>query len=167
MGSFSSSTAVAPSMGVARPRKRRRGRLPTAGPWALPGRPADVEDEPVTDEHAPRPEHGGVRDLTALVDELTTEANRSSTARSGRTLITVGPLRITAIALTAGAELSEHENPGAATLQVLSGSCRLVAGTEVVELAQGALAQIPDSRHALTTDSGCVVLLTVALLDAR
>ena len=72
---------------------------------------------------------------------------------------------MTAVALAAGAEMSEHENPGAATLQVLSGSCRLVAGDEGVDLDAGDLAQIPNRRHALTTSSGCVVLLTVALLD--
>lgn len=105
--------------------------------------------------------------MASLADELMERAGRSASARSGRTLITVGPLRMTAIALSAGAELSEHENPGAATLQVLAGSCRLMAGDDVAELGTGALVQIPDSRHALTTDSGCVVLLTVALLDQR
>jgi quercetin dioxygenase-like cupin family protein len=121
--------------------------------------------DPVTDESAHEAHHGGVHDLVSLADELAADADRSAAARSGRTLVTVGPLRMTAVALAAGAEMSEHENPGAATLQVLAGSCRLVAGDDVVDLEAGALAQIPDRRHALTTASGCVVLLTVALLS--
>jgi quercetin dioxygenase-like cupin family protein len=119
----------------------------------------------MTEDHAAKVHHGGVHDLAALADELAADADRSAAARSGRTLVTVGPLRMTAVALAAGAEMAEHENPGAATLQVLAGSCRLVAGDDVVDLGTGALAQVPDRRHALTTDAGCVVLLTVALLD--
>jgi len=37
-------------------------------------------------------------------------------------------LRQTLIALTAGSSMSEHENPGEATLQVISGRVRLVSG---------------------------------------
>lgn len=117
------------------------------------------------------PRHGGVHDLAALTEELGAAALTSPAHRSGRTLVAVGDLRVTAIALAAGAELAEHESPGAATLQVLAGSCRLVtgdpsgdgAGDSAVDLGAGALAQIPPVRHSLTTAAGCVVLLTVGL----
>ena len=126
--------------------------------------PAGVsETVVVTDPGNRGTRHGGVQHLTALAEELAAEATRSASARSGRTLVAVGPLRSTAIALAAGADLAEHENPGAATLQVLAGACRLVAGDDVVDLEAGALVQIPDRRHAVTTDEGCVLLLTVGL----
>ncbi len=119
----------------------------------------------MTDESAAKVHHGGVHDLGALADELVADAERSGATRSGRTLVTVGPLRMTVVALAAGAQMSEHENPGAATVHVLAGACRLVAGDLVVDLEPGALVQVPDRRHSLSTDAGCVVLLTVALVD--
>ncbi len=120
------------------------------------------------------PRHGGVHDLATLTEELGAAALKSPAHRSGRTLVAVGDLRVTAIALAAGAELAEHESPGAATLQVLAGSCRLVtagdpgpagdgAQESSLDLGAGALAQIPPVRHSLTTEAGCVVLLTVGL----
>jgi quercetin dioxygenase-like cupin family protein len=58
----------------------------------------------------------------------------AATAPAGRAAETVyggheHVLRQTLIALTAGAALSEHENPGEATVQVLGGRVRLVADT--------------------------------------
>jgi hypothetical protein len=55
-----------------------------------------------------------------------------------------------------------HEAPGAASLQVLRGRARLVAGAEVVELGPHQLAPIPPRRHSLHADEDTVVLLTVA-----
>ena len=57
----------------------------------------------------------------------------AAAAPSGRSAHTVyggheQVLRQTLIALTAGTSLSEHENPGEATVQVLSGRVRLLAG---------------------------------------
>ena len=66
------------------------------------------------------------------------------------------------LALLAGAELAEHEAPGAASLQVLRGRARLVAGEEVVELGPHQMAPIPPRRHSLHADEDTVVLLTVA-----
>lgn len=119
----------------------------------------------MSDPAARAGDHGGVTDLTALADQLRADADGSSAERSGRTLVSVGPLRMTVAALAAGAELGEHENQHAASLQVLAGTCRLVAGGVVTELRTGMLVQLPDHRHAVTTETGCVLLLTVALLD--
>ena len=61
-------------------------------------------------EHRAEVDHGGVGDLPAL--------------------ISVGQLRVTLIALAAGASLADHENPGAATLHVLTGSAVLHTGSQ-------------------------------------
>ncbi len=71
-------------------------------------------------------------------------------------------LRQTMVALTEGTELAEHENPGEATLQVLSGRVRLGAGDDEWEATAGELVEIPPSRHNLQALEDSVVVLTVA-----
>jgi len=74
-------------------------------------------------------------------------------------------LRQTLIAMTAGTSLSEHENPGAATLHVLSGRVRLDAGSDSWDGRGGDLIVIPPARHSLYAVENAVVLLTVAKHD--
>ncbi|MBP2369287.1 cupin domain-containing protein [Pseudonocardia parietis] len=102
---------------------------------------------------------------------LTAEADRqlvlAREARSGRAAHTVRGahdlvLRQTLIALAAGRELAEHDSPGEATLQVLRGRVRLVAGDDTVEGSAGDLLTIPPRRHALLALDDAAVLLTVA-----
>jgi quercetin dioxygenase-like cupin family protein len=71
-------------------------------------------------------------------------------------------LRQTLIALTAGTSLSEHENPDEATVQVLLGRIRLLAGADSWEGRQGDLVVIPPCRHALHAMEDTAFLLTVA-----
>ena len=73
-------------------------------------------------------------------------------------------LRQTLIALTAGAVLSEHENPGEATVQVLGGRVRLVADATEWEGREGDLLIVPRARHTLHALEASAVLLTVAKL---
>jgi quercetin dioxygenase-like cupin family protein len=104
-----------------------------------------------------------VTDLQHLADELLARAAEASARRAAQSLPhPAGGLRQTVLALLAGAELAEHEAPGAASLQVLRGRARLVAGEEVVELGPHQLAPIPPRRHSLQADEDTVVLLTVA-----
>lgn len=107
--------------------------------------------------------------LTALARE---HAKLARTAPSGRSSHTVyggheHTLRQTLLALAAGQALSEHENPGEATLQVLSGRVRMTAGTTTWEGSAGDLLVIPDARHDLEAVQDAVVLLTVAKLASR
>ena len=105
-----------------------------------------------------------VVDLHALAEELLGEATSAHAGRAGRTLPhPVDGLRQTVIALRSGAELSEHESPGAASLQVLSGAVRLVAGAGTIALGAGLIAPIPDERHSVAADEDSVVLLSVAV----
>jgi quercetin dioxygenase-like cupin family protein len=69
-------------------------------------------------------------------------------------------LRQPVVALLAGAELGDHENPGEATLQPLHGRVRLRAGCSAWEAQIGDLLIIPDNRHALEALEDSAVLLT-------
>ena len=102
--------------------------------------------------------------LPLLVDEQLATAHQ---ATSGRAAVTIHggrdhDLRQTVIALAEGRSLGEHESPGEATLQVLSGRVLLVAGHDSWEGAEGDHLVIPPVRHNLTALTDTAVLLTVA-----
>ncbi len=103
---------------------------------------------------------------TSLVELVETELATAREAASGRAASTVyggheHELRQTLIALVAGQELSEHESPGEATLQVIRGVVVLSTGEEEQTLQTGELAPIPPLRHALRAVEDSAVLLTV------
>ena len=70
-------------------------------------------------------------------------------------------LRQTLVALAAGQALAEHENPGEATVLVLEGRVRLVAGQDCWEGRRGDLLVVPPARHRLDAVTDATVLLTV------
>ena len=106
----------------------------------------------------------GVVSLPAVAIELLDAARSASAGRAARTLVpgAGAALKQTVMALTAGAALADHDSPGAATLQVLTGTVRLSAGEEEVQLDAGDHAAIPDTRHGLVALVDAVVLITVA-----
>jgi quercetin dioxygenase-like cupin family protein len=105
-------------------------------------------------------------DLHQLSAELLERAAGERARRAGSTMPhPVDGLRQTLIALLGGAELGEHESPGPASLLVLRGRVRLLAGDETVELGAHQFSPIPDRRHSLHADEDSVVLLSVAVPD--
>ncbi|MBN1092000.1 hypothetical protein JKP75_05080 [Blastococcus sp. TML/M2B] len=105
-------------------------------------------------------------DLHALATELLEKATSEHAGRAGRTLAhPVDGLRQTVIALRADAELAEHESPGPATVMVIRGRVRLVAGDRTVDLGAHQIAPVPDRRHSLHADEDSVILLSVAVPD--
>jgi quercetin dioxygenase-like cupin family protein len=111
-------------------------------------------------------EPSDVVDLHTLGRELMERARNEHAGRAGRTLVhPVDGLRQTVIALRADAELGEHESPGPASLMVLRGQVRLIAGETTIELSAHRITPIPDRRHSLHADEDSVVLLSVAVPD--
>ncbi|MFG6444810.1 cupin domain-containing protein [Microbacterium sp. P07] len=103
---------------------------------------------------------------TSLVALARHELDLARAASSGRSAKTVYGghehlLRQTLIALRAGEQLAEHENPGEATLHVLTGRVTLTAGEVFWNGSPGDLLTIPDERHALDAIEDSVILLTV------
>nr|WP_253882449.1 cupin domain-containing protein [Actinomadura rupiterrae] len=102
--------------------------------------------------------------LTALVREHLGRAREASSGRSAETVHGghEHPLRQTLIALRAGTRLDDHEGPGDATVHVLHGRVRLVAGGDAWDGITGDLLVVPDAVHSLEASEDAAVLLTVA-----
>lgn len=102
--------------------------------------------------------------LTTSAREEAVKAAGSSSGRSARTLYggARNDLRQTVIALTSGRTLAEHENPGEATVLVVSGRVRLVTDDDSADGEAGDLLVVPQTPHSLEALEDAVVLLTVA-----
>ena len=96
------------------------------------------------------------------------QARRAAAAPAGRSAETVyggheHTLRQTVLAMKAGTSLTEHENPGEATVQVLRGLIRLTTGDTTWEGRSGDLLVVPGTRHALHAVEDSAILLTVSM----
>ena len=102
--------------------------------------------------------------LTALAREQLKLASQAASGRSADTVYGGQKhiLRQTVIALVAGRGLSEHENPGEATVHVLQGRVRVIGNGHDWEGVPGDLLVVPNARHSLEALEDSVVLLTVA-----
>jgi quercetin dioxygenase-like cupin family protein len=102
--------------------------------------------------------------LTNLVEAQLAQARQSGNGRSACSIHKGHDraLHQTVLALVAGCELAEHESPGEATLQVLQGRVRLIAGDKAWDGTVGDYVTIPPERHSLAALEDAAVLLTVA-----
>jgi quercetin dioxygenase-like cupin family protein len=102
--------------------------------------------------------------LEATARDLLERARAGTGGRAAETVVGGHErvLRQTVIAMTAGTGLSEHENPGEATVHVLTGRVRLAAGENSWDGRSGDLLLVPDATHSLAAQEDSVVLLTVA-----
>jgi len=100
--------------------------------------------------------------LTALADEQIAAARTSSAGRSVHTIYggRGKRMRQMVVALLAGRTLGGHDNPGEATLQVLTGRVRLDAGDDSWPAGAGDLLVVPQMRHDLAAIEDSVVLLS-------
>jgi quercetin dioxygenase-like cupin family protein len=101
--------------------------------------------------------------LTSLAAEKLSEAQKSHSGRAAHTIHGghTHELRQTVLALLAGHDLSEHDSPGEATLQVLQGHVRLTAAGDAWDGKTGDYVAIPPERHALHAVVDSVIMLTV------
>lgn len=101
--------------------------------------------------------------LTSLATEKLAEARQSHSGRAAHTIHGGHnhELRQTVLALLADHDLSEHDSPGEATLQVLQGHVRLTAGDDAWDGKTGDYVAIPPQRHALHAVEDSVIVLTV------
>jgi quercetin dioxygenase-like cupin family protein len=135
--------------------------------WPPPGGCQHGPDVSLTVERLG--DHTGDMEKFSLEARARVLMKSAATAPAGRAAETVyggheHVLRQTLIALIAGSALSEHENPGEATLQVLAGRVRLVADATEWEGRDGDLLIVPQVRHTLHAVEDSAVLLTVAKL---
>ncbi|MDQ2873797.1 MAG: cupin domain-containing protein [Actinomycetota bacterium] len=102
--------------------------------------------------------------LDALARELLGRAADAVGNRAAQTVIGGHEkvLRQTLIAMLKDAALTEHANPGEASVYVLGGRVLLAAGGQSWEGRDGDLLIVPDSLHSLQALQDSVVLLTVA-----
>lgn len=104
------------------------------------------------------------RDYAEWVDEELL----SRSGRTARTLVKDGPLRVTLIALRAGEGMADHRADGPITVHVLSGSLLFHSEGKDWKLAEGDLLSLAAGvPHAVSSDDGCVFLLTVTLAEEK
>ena len=83
--------------------------------------------------------------------------------RSARTLVKDGPLRVTLIALGAGARIAEHRADGPVTIQPVQGTIHVEVRGRVRTLEAGDLLALgPGVEHAVAAEDAAAFLLTVA-----
>ena len=105
-------------------------------------------------------------DLTQQAADLLEAAREAHSGRAAH-LVVGGPESLmtqTVIAIRAGSVMSEHYNPGQATLWILEGEIELVAGDQRLSASSGDLVEVPPQRHSLEADTDAVVVLTAVKL---
>lgn len=100
--------------------------------------------------------------IQVALRELRSKAHDEHSGRAAH-LMSGGPgshLTQTVIAMRAGTSLSEHENPGEATVIVLEGEVRLTFGGDTTSGETGDVLVVPDERHGLDAVIDSAILLT-------
>jgi quercetin dioxygenase-like cupin family protein len=88
-------------------------------------------------------------------------------ARSARTLVKNGPLRVTLIGLRGGGEIREHRADGPITVQVLEGDIEFEAEGQRWRLTSGDLLALEGGvAHAVRSKDGGFFLLTMSATAA-
>ncbi|MFY9678268.1 cupin domain-containing protein [Glutamicibacter protophormiae] len=102
--------------------------------------------------------------LAAIARSELREAVNASNGRAARTVFGGHEhvMRQTVMALAQGTELQEHENPGEATILVISGRIRVSSGGEQWEGRSQDLLILPRGRIQVTALEESSILLSVA-----
>ena len=100
--------------------------------------------------------------LDSIAKEQLEMARGAEAARHSETLLGGHDLamRQTLIAVAQGADMSEHVNPGQATVYVLEGEIEVRAGSDSEQVGAGEFLVIPNESHSVTALADSVFLLT-------
>lgn len=128
------------------------------------GVPVEVSSAAEADA-APGGDDKGEMQVATDIARLTTTALEAARhhphGRHAELLVHDGELRQTLIALAAGSVLGEHNSPHAATILVMRGRVRVMAGEQVrAELEEGELWLLTHERHGVVAVGDAVFLLT-------
>lgn len=104
-----------------------------------------------------------VVDLLAEGERLLDKARGSGARRAVRAILRQPGQNLIVLAMPAGGGLPEHDAPGPATLQCLSGEVVLSTADGAWTLPAGTAHVIPPVRHDVRTDVDSVCVLTVSL----
>lgn len=102
--------------------------------------------------------------LPNLADEHLEIARQASSGRSGHKIYggRDHQMHLTMIALAAGHLLDEHNNPGEAIVQVVSGHVIVRGGGQTLDGTSGDVLIVPDAPHSLeAVEDSAIVLMTV------
>lgn len=102
-------------------------------------------------------------DIAALATELIADLPNHPGGRTAKSVLHGKQLRAVLMALAADASLADHDSPGPACLQVITGSIELRAGEQAWSLTTGDLISIPPVRHSVHASTEAAFLLTIAL----
>jgi quercetin dioxygenase-like cupin family protein len=107
-------------------------------------------------------------DLAAEARSLRDEEAWQREGHSARTLVKNDSLRIVLIDMKAGARLHEHRTSSRISIQVLSGTVRLIIPGQDLELTAGRLVALDESiPHDVEAAEPSSFLLTIALQDGE
>ena len=105
----------------------------------------------------------GVVDLHEEGARLLERARASGTGRAVRTVVRQPGQSLILLALPEGGGLPDHDAPGPASLQCLSGEVVLAAGETEWRLPAGSAVLIPQTRHEVRALADSLCLLAVSL----
>jgi quercetin dioxygenase-like cupin family protein len=100
--------------------------------------------------------------IEAIARQQLEAAHASGAARAATTVVGghEHTMRQTILAMAAGATLAEHDNPGEATLYVLSGRVTLAVDGDSWQARTGDMIVIPQARHSVSAEEDSTLLLT-------
>jgi quercetin dioxygenase-like cupin family protein len=108
-------------------------------------------------------EQGAKFPLTALSQELRNEPQYAQLGHTSRTLVRSDDLRVVLTVIAANASIPEHQAPGSASIQVLSGQLRLSLPAGPIELGAGELLVLQGGlHHDVVASSDAAFLQTLA-----
>ncbi|KGN34210.1 cupin [Knoellia sinensis KCTC 19936] len=106
---------------------------------------------------------GPAVDLLAVGEAMLVEAREAGRGRVTKAVVRQPGQNLILLALPAGGSLPDHEAPGPASLQCLSGEVVLSSEEGSTTLVAGTVCAIPQSTHAVTSQVDSLCLLSVSL----